>query len=57
MVKKVDSAYVPNERKNKWIKIKPEYLSGLSESLDVVICGGYYGEGTGYRAGFPNCLL
>jgi ATP-dependent DNA ligase len=29
MIKSLNSSYVPNERKNKWIKIKPEYIDGL----------------------------
>ena len=28
-----------------WLKIKPEYVDSLSDQLDVLIVGGYYGEG------------
>ena len=28
-----------------WVKIKPEYVDSLSEQLDVLIVGGYFGEG------------
>jgi hypothetical protein len=45
MVKKVDSIYVPNERKEKWIKIKPEYMDGVGDDMDMIILGGYYGSG------------
>ena len=28
-----------------WVKIKPEYVDSLSDQLDVVIIGGYFGVG------------
>ena len=28
-----------------WVKIKPEYVDSLSDQLDVLIIGGYFGEG------------
>lgn len=45
MVKNLDSVYVPAERKDKWIKLKPEYIDGVGDSLDMLILGGYYGSG------------
>lgn len=45
MVKDLDSLYVPAERKDKWIKLKPEYIDGVGDSLDMLILGGYYGSG------------
>lgn len=39
MIKDLDSTYVPNERKNKWIKLKPEYVEGVGDDLDLVILG------------------
>eukprot|EP01105_Mastigella_eilhardi_P010104 TRINITY_DN2365_c0_g1_i9.p1 TRINITY_DN2365_c0_g1~~TRINITY_DN2365_c0_g1_i9.p1 ORF type:complete len:411 (-),score=102.92 TRINITY_DN2365_c0_g1_i9:757-1989(-) len=51
MLKNLDSTYVPAERKNKWIKLKPEYLDGVGDDLDVIILGGYYGTGLGRRGG------
>ena len=35
-----------------WIKIKPEYVDSLSDQLDVLIIGGYYGEGVSYNVTF-----
>ncbi|KYR02618.1 DNA ligase IV [Tieghemostelium lacteum] len=51
MLKSLTSNYVPGERKDKWIKIKPEYLEGVGDDLDLVIIGGYYGSGVGRRGG------
>ena len=28
-----------------WLKIKPEYVDSLSDQLDVIIIGGYFGKG------------
>ncbi len=45
IVKKRDSIYKPDERGSEWIKMKSEYLDTLIDTLDLVIVGGYYGEG------------
>ncbi|KAH3765317.1 DNA ligase IV [Pelomyxa schiedti] len=45
MLKNLDSTYVPGERKQKWLKLKPEYVDGIGDDLDVLILGGYYGTG------------
>ncbi|KAG0257957.1 DNA ligase (ATP) [Mortierella polycephala] len=46
IVKNPKSKYVPNGRGQEWIKIKPEYMDGVFDSLDVLIVGGYYGSGS-----------
>ncbi|KAG9070127.1 DNA ligase (ATP) [Linnemannia hyalina] len=46
IVKNPRSAYIPNGRGEQWVKIKPEYVDGVFDSLDVLIVGGYYGSGT-----------
>jgi ATP-dependent DNA ligase len=27
------------------LQVKPDYISGMNDTLDVIILGGYYGEG------------
>eukprot|EP01124_Arcella_intermedia_P024176 TRINITY_DN4012_c0_g1_i3.p1 TRINITY_DN4012_c0_g1~~TRINITY_DN4012_c0_g1_i3.p1 ORF type:complete len:941 (-),score=258.52 TRINITY_DN4012_c0_g1_i3:49-2478(-) len=57
VVKNLDSVYKPNERKEKWIKLKPEYLEGVGDTLDLLILGGYYGAGVGRRGGTISHFL
>jgi DNA ligase-4 len=45
MVKQYDSIYAPNERGSQWVKLKGEYIDNLGDTLDLVIIGGYFGEG------------
>ena len=45
IIKNPRSPYIPNGRGEHWIKIKPEYVDGVFDSLDVLIVGGYYGSG------------
>ncbi|KAI1319760.1 DNA ligase (ATP) [Mortierella claussenii] len=46
IIKNPRSAYTPNGRGQDWVKIKPEYVDGVFDSLDVLIVGGYYGSGS-----------
>lgn len=57
MVKNLNSTYVPGERKEKWIKLKPEYIDGIVSDLDLLIIGGYYGSGIGRRGGTISHFL
>ncbi|KAL0480389.1 DNA ligase [Acrasis kona] len=43
IIKNTSSAYQPGERKNNWIKLKPDHVDGMGETLDMVIVGGYFG--------------
>ena len=43
MVKHPLSIYKPDKRGEGWLKIKPEYVSGLMDELDVLIGGGLLG--------------
>ncbi len=45
IIKKKDSIYKPDERCNDWVKMKCGYIDTLNDSLDLLILGGYYGEG------------
>lgn len=55
MVKLADSVYKPNTRKGGWFKIKPEYVGGLMDELDLLIVGGYFG--VGHRGGMMSHFL
>lgn len=57
MVKNLNSTYIPGERKEKWIKLKPEYIDGLVNDMDLLIIGGYYGTGIGRRGGTISHFL
>jgi len=48
-----DAQYVPDKRN--WIKIKKDYLEGMSDSLDLVPIGAFRGKGK--RAGLYGCFL
>ena len=45
VLKNPRSAYRLNERNDDWIKVKPEYMTELSDALDCIIIGGYFGSG------------
>ncbi|KAK5627607.1 hypothetical protein RRF57_003322 [Xylaria bambusicola] len=45
VVKNPLSMYTVGLRVPDWIKVKPDYMDGFGESVDVVIIGGYYGSG------------
>jgi ATP-dependent DNA ligase len=39
LIKSATSAYVPGQRKTNWVKVKPEYVTGMYDELDTVILG------------------
>ncbi|XP_033837878.2 DNA ligase 4 [Periophthalmus magnuspinnatus] len=55
MVKDPMSIYKPDKRGEGWLKIKPEYVDGLMDELDLLIVGGYWGKGR--RAGMMSHFL
>lgn len=55
MVKNPESVYRPNTRKGGWFKVKPEYVGGLMDELDVLVVGGFFG--VGHRSGMMSHFL
>ena len=55
MVKDPLSIYKPDKRGEGWLKIKPEYVDGLMDELDLLIVGGYWGKGR--RGGMMSHFL
>ena len=56
VVKNPDSVYRPAIRNGSgWYKVKPDYMLGLNDDLDLLIVGGYYGEGR--RSGLLSHFL
>lgn len=55
VVKNPSASYGLNVRDDSWIKIKPEYFDRLGEQMDLVVIGGYYGNGS--RAGKLSSFL
>ncbi|XP_007891664.1 DNA ligase 4 [Callorhinchus milii] len=55
MVKDPLSVYKPDKRGEGWLKIKPEYIDGLMDELDILIVGGYFGKG--HRGGMVSHFL
>ena len=56
MVKSPESVYKPSVRSGSgWFKVKPDYMLGLNDDLDLLIIGGYYGVGR--RSGLISHFL
>ncbi|KAJ8095206.1 DNA ligase (ATP) [Marasmius tenuissimus] len=55
VVKHPKSKYVLNGRNMDWIKVKPEYMDNMGETVDVLVVGGNYG--TGSRGGGVSTLI
>uniref|UniRef100_A0A8C3SL56 DNA ligase n=1 Tax=Chelydra serpentina TaxID=8475 RepID=A0A8C3SL56_CHESE len=55
MIKDPVSMYKPDKRGEGWLKIKPEYVNGLMDELDLLIIGGYWGKGL--RGGMMSHFL
>ncbi|OCH84742.1 ATP-dependent DNA ligase [Obba rivulosa] len=55
VLKHPDSEYVLNGRNRDWIKVKPEYMDNMGETVDVLVVAGDYGSGR--RAGGVSTLI
>ncbi|KIM62592.1 hypothetical protein SCLCIDRAFT_1214942 [Scleroderma citrinum Foug A] len=55
ILKHPGSEYILNGRNKDWIKVKPEYMDNMGETVDVLVVGGNYG--TGKRSGGVSTLL
>jgi DNA ligase-4 len=49
VIKIAGSHYIPGERKLKWLKLKPDHIAGMADTLDLIILGGYFGVKFGQR--------
>lgn len=52
ILKDPHSRYIVAHRSSHWIKIKPEYVEGMCDDLDVVIIGAWYGRAGNIKASY-----
>ena len=52
ILKDPQSLYLPSHRSSHWIKIKPEYVGGMCDDLDLVVMGAWYGRAGNIKASY-----
>ncbi|KAJ4457452.1 putative DNA ligase 4 [Paratrimastix pyriformis] len=57
MVKEQEATYVPDERRDKWIKMKPDYVNGMGEDFDLAIMAAWFGTGDRHSGLLSEFLL
>ncbi|KAK4055172.1 DNA ligase (ATP) [Microbotryomycetes sp. JL201] len=55
VIKNASAIYELASRGTKWIKVKPDYMDALGESVTARVIGGYWGQGN--RGGFHASFL
>jgi len=60
VIKRTDSIYKPDKRCPDWVKMKCDYIDTIVDTLDLIIIGGYYGEGkrtvSTFTQSIPNSI-
>ncbi|ETO14798.1 DNA ligase IV [Reticulomyxa filosa] len=57
VIKNLVSKYDPNKRGNDWVKLKPDYVDNMISHMDLLIVGGYFGEGKRRVGNISHFLL
>ncbi|KAH9962641.1 ATP-dependent DNA ligase [Russula dissimulans] len=55
VIKHPDAGYILNGRNKDWIKVKPEYMDNMGETVDALVVAGNYGSGK--RGGGVSTLI
>ena len=55
--KGLETTYTPGARDNDWVKLKPDYVREMGDTLDLIILAGYYGEGNKRGGAISHFLM